>query len=350
MSNNNILVDLLKNGSFLKWLKKEDGANPAHWEKWQQENPENEKTIEEAKMIIKGLPFKKRQISSDEKTARWEELVAKLDSPQSKVTNLSPEMTLYTTRNSQSFDPKWLKIAAAITFLVISCWGVFSYFNQAELINHHTHFAENETIELPDGTVVTLAANSSLSFYDDFKKGNHRKVQLLGEAYFKVAKQPIGKQFIVNLKDLSVKVIGTEFNVNSHRVNSIISLVEGKVALTREGIADQQLKEGQTAVFNINTSKFDLISDQTNYWADWRKQKWSFGEGKPMKEVIQRIEETFGLSVQCEDAEILAKIASGSINIDNQEVLLESLSYLLDVEYELMGNKLILSLKVDSEE
>lgn len=350
MRKKNKLVDLLKNVSFLKWLKKEDGGEVAHWEKWQQEKLANRQSVEDVKMIINGIPFKKQEIEHDKTKNSWRKLAAKLDESSQILAASTPKTTRFTTQNTRSFGQKWLKIAAAITLLVSTCWATFSYLNQSEPIHYRTDFAENQTINLPDGTEIILAANSSLSFYDNFEKINQREVELIGEAYFKVAKQPESKQFEVKLKDLSVTVIGTEFNVNSHRKNSIISLVEGKVALTKEGIAAQQLKAGQTAVFNTNTSKFDLLSDQTNYWADWRIQKWSFGEGKPMKEVIQRIEETFGLSVQCEDAEILTKIASGSIKIDNQEVLLESLSYLLNIKYKLTGNQLILSLKVESEE
>lgn len=340
MSNKNNLVDLLKNISFLKWLRKEDGADTAHWEKWQQENPANIQSVDDAKLIIKGIPFKKQVIGNKETKANWEKISSKLNQPRPNLTTALAE-----TRSLQPNRPSWLKIAATITFLVLSSWGIFAYLHQSKLIRYETDFAENKTVELPDGTEITLAANSSLAFYDNFEKADSRKVELLGEAYFKVAKQPVGKQFIVAVKDLSVRVVGTAFNVNSHRENSIVSLMEGKVVLAKDTIAEQQLLAGQTAVFNTNTSKFDLISDQTNYWTDWRMQKWSFGDETPMKEVIQRIEETFGLSVQCEDSAILARQASGSIDIDNQEVLLESLSYLLDLEFEIKDKVLWIRLK-----
>lgn len=343
MSKNNNLVELLKNTSFMRWLKKEDGMDSARWEKWQQEKEAHAQLAADAKMLEKGISFKKQPPNEARTKASWGELSTKLNQSAPKLAAV-PKATSKSTRRN------WLKIAATITFLITACWGVYSSLNQATLIHYQTDFAKTKTIQLPDGTEVVLAANSSLSYFDDLKKKDKRTVQLIGEAYFKVAPQPAGKQFIVGLKDLSVTVIGTEFNVNSHRENSIVSLIEGKVALNKTGVAAQQLVAGETAIFNPTSATFELLSDQTNYWADWRINRWSFGYGMPMKEIIQRIEETFGLTVEVEDTAILARKASGSIAIDDQAVLFESLSYLLNIELHLNNNTLFISSKIENQE
>lgn len=345
MSKNNKLAELLKNASFLRWLKKEDGVEEnADWNKWQQEHPENAQFAEDAKMMEQGIPFKKQPRNQANTEANWDKLATRLQTTTSITEPTNQVHKLPSTRRN------WLKIAATVAVVVFSFWGIATYLNQVERIHYQTGYAENQTVELPDGTQIILAANSSLTFDDDLMETNNRTVQLLGEAYFNVAAQPTGKQFIVELKDLAVKVIGTAFNVNSHRENSIISLVEGKVTLNKEGITQQQLLAGQTARFNSKMAVFDLVNNQTDYWADWRYQKWSFGEGTPMKEVIQRIEETFGLTVQLEDTAILEKQASGSIAIDNKEVLFESLSYLLNIDFRINGNQLLISQKIENEE
>ncbi len=345
MSKNNNLVELLKNASFLRWLKKEDGVEEsAHWNKWQQEHPENAQFVEDAKMMELGIPFKKQSINQAKTKANWDKLGTKLQNATSTTEPSIPLHKLQSTRRN------WLKIAATIAVVAFSFLGISTYLNKVERIQYQTGYAENQTIQLSDGTQIILAANSTLAYNDNFVELDNRKVQLSGEAYFKVAAQPTGKQFIVELKDLAVTVIGTEFNVNSHRENSIISLVEGKVTLNKEGVAEQPLLAGQTASFNTQTAVFDLVNNQTDYWADWRYQKWSFGEGTPMKEVIQRIEETFGLTVELENTTILEKQASGSIEIDNQKVLFESLSYLLNIDFSINGSQLFISQKVENEE
>ena len=73
---------------------------------------------------------------------------------------------------------------------------------------------DKATIELPDGTNVVLNSASQLSYLNNFGE-KVRRVQLNGEAYFKVAhdeKHP----FVVQIGDLEVKVLGTSFNVSAY--------------------------------------------------------------------------------------------------------------------------------------
>lgn len=343
MNKNNNLADLLKNTSFLQWLKKENGSADASWDKWEQANVKNKQLAEDAKMLERGIPFKKSgQVQANTKK-NWNKLLERIEQSPSKHISLHHENTTFNRLG-------WLKIAASIIFILATFFSFSTYFNQAEQIYHQTNFAENKVIQLADGTLITLAANSSLVYDDDWLDHTNREVQLDGEAYFQVKTQPKGKQFTVKLKDLSITVIGTEFNVNSHREHSIVSLAEGEVTLAKPGIPVKTLLPGQTASFNNEMAAFELQDNQTNYWGDWRFQKWSFGTGMPLQEVIHRIEETFGLTVQVSDQNILGKEASGSINIDNRQVLFESLSYLLEIEFIQRGQKLIISPKLQEQD
>lgn len=333
MNKKNKIADLLNNTSFLRWLKREDGADDAKWEAWQKESPENEQLLSDINMIEKGLPFKKQVKNKVKTNANWNKLAKQLDQSN--------------TADSPKIQPRrnWLKIAASLAILAIATTGIYTFLNQIKLIEYQTNFAENRTITLPEGTKITLGSNSHLSYYDNFITAAERIVSLDGEAYFEVTKQPIGKQFIVKTKDIAVQVVGTAFNVNTHRDVSIVSLTEGKVNLTKDGYPNQGIIAGQTARFNTQTKQFDLLTEQTDYWSTWRFQKWSFGDSTPMKEVIQRIEETFGLKIHLEDASILNKDASGDIDIDNQKVLFESLSYLLDIDFQINGTEVIIKNK-----
>jgi len=341
MNKNNDLAKLFKNTSFLNWLNKEDNVDNASWEEWQQESPQNAQLVEMARLAEKGIPFKKQPENQVATKAGWTKLMNEIEQPTTKNITLKSE-------TASLFGRKWLSIAATIALLMFVAAGIYTYFHQPEQIYHQTKFAENKTIQLPDGTVVTLAANSSLSYDEDLAEQDNRVVQLAGEAYFEVQTQSVGKRFMVESKDLSIAVIGTEFNINSHRTHSIISLVEGEIALNKAGIAEKIMRPGQTIRFNEEISTFELLDNQTDYWGDWRFQKWSFGEGMPMKELIQRIEETFGLVVQVTDERILEKQASGSINIDNQQVLFESLSYLLNLQFQVNGQEVTISLKPEA--
>lgn len=336
MNKKNNIADLLGNSSFMRWLKKEDGADNAKWETWEKESAENEQLLSDISTMEKGVPFKKQKVDKAAMKASWGKLAQQLDEQNTTKSTAIPK--IQPRRN-------WLKIAASLAILAIATTGIYTFLNQTNLIEYQTDFAENQTITLPEGTEITLGANSKLSYNDNFIDATDRIVSLEGEAYFNVAKQPAGKQFIVETKDIEVQVIGTAFNVNTHRATSIVSLTEGSINLAKAGSQNKALSAGQTAHFNTQTNQFDLLANQTDYWSTWRFQKWSFGDSTPMKEVIQRIEETFGLEIHLEDAAILNKEASGDIDIDNQTVLFESLSYLLDVDFQINGDELIIKNK-----
>src|SRR5690606_36020397 len=67
---------------------------------------------------------------------------------------------------------------------------------------------------LADGTKVWLNAGSSLTYPMHFA-GNERRVTLEGEAYFDVS-HDAERPFIVHVNDTEIRVLGTQFNVNSY--------------------------------------------------------------------------------------------------------------------------------------
>lgn len=82
---------------------------------------------------------------------------------------------------------------------------------------------------LPDGTKVWLNSSSYLKYPNIFS-GQTREVTLDGEAYFKVTENA-EKPFIVHTGNSSVKVLGTEFNMDAYSSNGFIAttLVNGSV-------------------------------------------------------------------------------------------------------------------------
>lgn len=85
------------------------------------------------------------------------------------------------------------------------------------------------SIVLPDGTKVWLNSSSYLK-YPNLFSGSTREITLDGEAYFEVT-EDLEKPFIVHAGNSSVKVLGTEFNMDAYDSNEFIAttLVDGSV-------------------------------------------------------------------------------------------------------------------------
>ncbi len=113
---------------------------------------------------------------------------------------------------------------------------------------------------LTDGTKVWLNAASSLRFPTSFQ-GKERKVEITGEGYFEVAKNP-AKPFIVSINNANgkigeVEVLGTHFNINAYKDEPDVkaTLLEGSVKVKMDN-AVQMLVPGQQA--NLQPGKIAL--------------------------------------------------------------------------------------------
>jgi transmembrane sensor len=110
----------------------------------------------------------------------------------------------------------------------------------------------NYRIVLSDGTQVWLNSASNLRFPFAFT-GATREVYLDGEAFFKVAKNA-AHPFIVHTDQTDVKVLGTQFNVNTYKTNvTTTSLVEGSVTTAGKNNQKLLLRPGYQAVYAPTT-------------------------------------------------------------------------------------------------
>lgn len=70
-----------------------------------------------------------------------------------------------------------------------------------------------KSVTLPDGSTVTMNANTTLSYLKYFR-GNSRNVTLTGEAFFEVTPDK-SRPFIIQANEAAIKVVGTSFNVDT---------------------------------------------------------------------------------------------------------------------------------------
>lgn len=118
-------------------------------------------------------------------------------------------------------------------------------------------------IKLPDGTDVILNAGSTLKYRNDFNQ-NNRDIDLYGEGYFRVAKNP-EIPLIVSAGYIDVTATGTEFNIKAYPEENTIemTLIEGKVEIADSGVnSDNEevidLVPNQKAIFYKNGDEFKL--------------------------------------------------------------------------------------------
>lgn len=152
-------------------------------------------------------------------------------------------------------------------------------------------------IRLSDGTMITLNAGSSIRYPSAFLSLK-REVELIGEAYFEVAKDK-AHPFAVHTTSGDVLVLGTHFNVSTSGVNKSmqVTLLEGSVRV----IQDKQemiLKPGEQA--NVAEKIEVNHTAETAQVIAWVNEEFNF-KGMEIREIMQEIERWYDVEVSCAD-------------------------------------------------
>lgn len=142
---------------------------------------------------------------------------------------------------------KWLAGVAAI--LTIGFTTMIFYKRTANdtlssaIVKHRIDVPYGQTfnITLADGTKVKLNAGSHFDYPETFT-GNQREVTLDGEGFFEVTKNA-KKPFMVHTAGLTVKVLGTVFNVRAYKGDkkAETTLFKGKVQVALDGDTEREI-------------------------------------------------------------------------------------------------------------
>ena len=136
------------------------------------------------------------------------------------------------------------RTAAALLVLAVGVGAAIAYKQSRDPI-YQTGIGEQRILNLPDGSTVTLNADSRLEVrFSDTERG----IELSeGQALFKVARNA-ARPFVVRSGGTSVRAVGTQFDVNKKKTGTVVTVVEGKVAVTsspRTEMPDMLMTAGQ---------------------------------------------------------------------------------------------------------
>jgi len=201
----------------------------------------------------------------------------------------------------------WLSWAAAIALVVgVSTWFLGNQSTNVLQLTSTTVTSEKKEVKLADGTKVWLNEKSKLSYPETFDK-NQRVVQLEGEAFFDVQKNP-AQPFIIETK---VILLPNEKGIHQH-ANKIV----------------QKTK-----------------STELNELA-WHQKVLLF-KGTPIPEVLNHLERTFNIDIQANTNALSQCTFSGRFPEPNPDQLLKAICNEFDIDlkkvndgvYELSGGK-----------
>lgn len=341
-----ILVDLLNDPSFVRWIKGK--ANPQEqlkWERWQEETPLHTEVKRKAHLLYR-LPL--------EATA-GADVDEQLGYLQQRIDERKNIFRL--PSGSSRRDAGYLWAVAATVALLITVVGILAYYNQLKpekptleplFSTIEVGYGEKGVLKISDGSSIRLNANSSLRYSPEQFNTAAVEVWLEGEAYFSIVRNPENKKrnFIVHTPDGDIRVLGTRFNVNTRFQRTGVVLEEGSIKVllkdSVQGVRGQLLlKPGQRAQFSSNQTDVQVQQVDTVLYTAWLDGKLVFDD-TPLKDIIQNIEQTYGVSVKVEEPALLNEKISGSLRNPDLKTLLEGMEQVLRLNIQQQSENLFL--------
>ena len=260
------------------------------------------------------------------------------------------------------------RLALGIAAGVLVAFGAgMTYFSpwsgphDSHLENLITRVGEQQTLELDDGSVVTLNTGSQLVV--DYTGPARRIVLERGEAYFEVTEDP-GRPFTVDLGVRSVTAVGTAFNIRKSPERYQVAVIEGTVAI--HAVADDATSSsapvpvdgravlasapGQRLVEAGWVAEFDLSAEvltafrpeSMDRYQDWRSGMLSFYR-EPLYQVVQELNRYSRRNIQIEDASVMELNVYTAVSIHEIDAALDGLARVLPIEVTRYYDRIVIS-------
>jgi transmembrane sensor len=315
----------------------------------------------------------------------WTALKDKISSDESKRT--FGLVFGFWSRDKLSFE-NCLKLAAS-WLLIFGLGATFSWFLsrkpketiaevQKSTMEITTPLGSRTMVRMADSTKIWLNAGTTITYGQDYGIQT-RTINLIGEAYFEVAKDTL-HTFIVNTEGIIVRALGTRFNVKAYREEKTISatLEEGKIDIRVSNITDKNarvlLKPKDKIIYHKETmlaesytespedvvkpeskplgnlKNINILSDvRTELYTSWKDSRWIIYR-EPLSTLAPMLERRFNLKIIFEDEQLKKYKFTGIIENETVDQMLNALKLTAPLDYLINKDTIRLTMDISSNE
>lgn len=360
----------IDNKNFIQWVFNPNEELELWWKKFGVENPDEKRNIELARKVLFKFRTNDKRLSEEEKIRIFSGILYRIEQRQVKSKHakfiisllkyaavailffaigaslfykkdqINPVFYSYSFDEQGAADQAMLIRSNGQNITLSGTRASIKYQKDGELVvNNDTlkqansgnedsmnqliiPYGKTSEILLPDGTNVILNAGSRLVFPDKFG-GKSREVFLSGEAFFDV-RHDSNHPFVVQLNDLKITDLGTQFNVSAYlsdtRVETV--LTEGKVTINRNnsGIFDQatELIPGQMASYNKQTLQTEIHVVDVEDYTLWTDGIIKF-ESMELSRIVKKLERFYNIRFQFIDPQLETLRISGKLELNENK-------------------------------
>ena len=194
---------------------------------------------------------------------------------------------------------------------------------------------------LPDGSEVWLNALSSLTYPQRFTE-KERRVQLSGEAYFKVTSDKKHRFNVETPQKMVVSAYGTEFNVNAYESEATheVTLASGQVEVSSEigSKATETLVVDEKAILQVKTGNIHVVTADTYVETAWKDGKMVFRREK-LDKIVTRLSRKFGVDIHLEGDRLKEYEYTATFTDETLEDILDLLKRSAPITYSISKQK-----------
>ncbi|WP_166336929.1 FecR family protein [Sphingobacterium chungjuense] len=258
----------------------------------------------------------------------------------------------------RDFRNVWMPLGLAASLLLAVGLFVFYFSGSGE----HKFVADRkqQKVILDDGTEVVLNYKSTLYYPDKFED-DIRQVTVVGEAFFRVAKEK-DRPFIVHTKNAILKVLGTSFNVRAYpdETTTEASLIEGALEVTANDkkatpillkpaekviIPNQQLQKIASRT-RIAPKKVKITffkpTDVQAVETTWLENRLVFKD-QTFAELAKALERKYDTPIEFTDASLAQLRFTARFEQENLEEILSALQLAATFQYRIHDNRIRIS-------
>lgn len=182
------------------------------------------------------------------------------------------------------------------------------------------------TITLPDSSKVWLNSNSYLRYPVRFE--GERRVELIGEGYFKVSKDE-SKRFVVDTRTVDVEVMGTEFNIDAYDTEGRdvrTTLINGSINMTFVDNDNRhhlvKVYPGQRVTVDPQSKEWSIKRVNTSGAESWKEGRIVFDK-TPLADALRMIENRFNIEFVVKNRKYYEHNFTGMFTDQRLDIILE---------------------------
>jgi len=349
--------DFVLDPEFRKWVLSPNGSAKFYWEEYLKKNPSKLNDIKLARKLLLNMAWNSAEVSESRLEAAWQKIdqavqEIQMDSLEKKVIPLNSQSTLkrYETGYRPYSKHHQLYRVAGILALALML-GVLTDImlpqDPVQLVEASILYEEHtappgvkSNLTLQDGSKVILNSGSSLRYIKNFET-DQRVLELVGEAYFEVAKDST-RPFTVKTGKITTTALGTSFNIKAYQKEEMdISLLTGLVEVGFEmGQFDKvNLVPGEVLNINLKNQKFQNSKFDKEKTMAWTRKTILFDHAS-ITEIIRVLENWYGVEIKFINSPNKDLMVSGAFKDQTLENVLDGLSYSARFEFEIQKDQI----------